>query len=440
MSSPSHSPKRAAPSGRAAGEPPSADTLIHKFLTMRRRTQLLTSPLSAEDQQLQSMPNASPTKWHRAHTSWFFEEFILAPQGVARFHPDFATLFNSYYVAVGPRHPRHERGLLSRPSVDEITRYREHIDEQVVALLTRASSATLTQLAPLIELGCAHEEQHQELILTDILHALSFNPLNPVCFAPPSLPKTPTTPPRWQRHEGGLVWIGDPGQGFAFDNERPRHRFYLEPFALRDQLISVAEVIAFIQAGGYQTPSLWLSEGFDWACQLERHAPMYSYLDGGKLVGFTLHGERELDPDAPAHHLSYYEADAIARFLDARLPTEHEWEHAARDQPLSAQAAHLLDADSGAICSALYPQASNVSIFGGVWQWVASSYEPYPGFEAAPGALGEYNGKFMINQRVLRGGSCFTPANHMRLTYRNFWHPQTRFQMTGARIARGESP
>lgn len=423
--------------------PPHAHTLTHQFLTTRRRTELLTAPLSAEDQQLQSMPSASPTKWHRAHTSWFFEEFILAPQGVARFHADFATLYNSYYVAVGPRHPRHERGLLSRPSVDEITRYRQHIDAQVVALLERATPELLTQLKPLIELGCAHEEQHQELILTDILHALSFNPLNPVCFEPPSPPSRPqaTLSPRWQRHEGGLIWIGASDQGFTFDNERPRHRFYLEPFAIRDQLISVAEVIAFIKADGYTTPSLWLSEGFTWASQLERHAPLYSYLDGDALVGFTLHGERELEPDAPARHLSYYEADAIARFLDARLPTEHEWEHAARDQPLSLEVAHLLDADSGVLRSALDPQtADHASIFGGVWQWVASSYEPYPGFEAAPGALGEYNGKFMINQRVLRGGSCLTPAPHMRLTYRNFWHPDTRFQMTGARIARGEAP
>jgi ergothioneine biosynthesis protein EgtB len=404
-------------------------TLLDAYRRVRARTEHLAAPLSPEDQCLQSMPSASPTKWHRAHTTWFFEEFVLAPRGVARFDPRYAYLFNSYYEAVGPRHARGARGMLSRPSAAEVGDFRRAVDARMEGLLAASDDPAF---AALVTLGLAHEEQHQELLLTDIQHALAQSPLQPVYAPEPAVEDFAPKAPAWVEHPGGLVAVGHEGDGFAFDNEGPRHRVWLEPFAIARDLVRVRDVVAFVREGGYRTPSLWLSEGFDQARAQQWTAPLYAEVDGDVLRAFTLHGARALHPDAPATHLSYYEADAIARFLGCRLPTEFEWEAAADEADHGQQ---LDVGDDGAIGS-LAPRPIAPSLYGGVWAWMASSYEAYPGFVAASGAVGEYNGKFMVNQRVLRGGSRYTPRGHVRRTYRNFWHPDTRFQCTGARLAR----
>jgi ergothioneine biosynthesis protein EgtB len=393
------------------------------FVRTRRHTEVLAAPLSAEDQTLQSMPSASPTKWHRAHTTWFFETFLLAPRGVPAFDARWAVLFNSYYEALGPRHERPKRGLLSRPSVEEIAAYRATVDGRMIDLLGSADDATLADLEPLVRLGVAHEEQHQELILTDILHALSENPLRPAYRRDGAAPLRPTAPAdtapmRFVPFDGGLGAIGArPEEPFAFDNEGPRHRRWLEPFALADRLVTVGEAKAFVRDGGYETASLWLSEGWDFVRSHDIRSPLHARLEAGAWTVFTLDGEREAHDDEPASHLSFYEADAIARWLGGRLPTEAEWE-------TSAEAS---DARKIAPIRQLY---------GDTWQWTRSSYEPYPGFSPPQGAIGEYNGKFMVSQLVLRGGSCLTPPGHVRSSYRNFWPPDTRFQMTGVRLAK----
>ena len=417
-------------------EPPAhaspRDTLRARYLEVRARTERLAAPLSPEDQVLQSMPSASPTKWHRAHTTWFFEEFVLAPRGVARVDARYAYLFNSYYEAVGARHPRPARGMLSRPSCDEVAAYRRAVDDRMVALLDALDDAALHALTPILSLGLAHEEQHQELLLTDIHHALSQNPLRPAYL--PGAPATPhvSVDDAWIEHPGGLLTFGHAGHDFAFDNEAPTHRAWIEPFAVSRRLVRVRDVVAFAREGGYRAPALWLSEGYDWARAHDIKAPLYATIEGDVMHAFTLHGERVLDPDAPTTNLSYYEADAIARYLGHRLPTEFEWEAVAGDD---SRGGHQLDVEAQGVTSSLLAVATE-SLYGGVWAWTASSYEAYPGFTAAVGAVGEYNGKFMVNQRVLRGGSMYTPRGHMRRTYRNFWHPDTRFQRTGLRLAR----
>lgn len=408
--------------------------LIERFVSVRGATERLAAPLSAEDQGLQSMPSCSPTKWHRAHTTWFFEKFLLEPAGEAPHHPGWGVLFNSYYVSVGDRHPRPRRGLLSRPSADEISGYRRAVDERVVRRLQQADAPAIEALRPVVELGLAHEEQHQELLLTDILHALHQNPLRPAYRAAGRAPARPVGgppgPPRFTSFEGGLQVVGAPaGGGFCFDNEGPRHRVFLEPFALADRLVTVGEGRAFCREGGYETPSLWLSEGYDWARAGGLRAPLYLDPDGAGVFGFD--GPREADDDEPLTHVSYYEADAIARFLGARLPTEAEWEVAAASAPGGG---NFLEDD---FLRALPHRGGPLAqLFGDAWEWTSSSYSPYPGYRPAAGALGEYNGKFMVNQQVLRGGSCLTPRRHIRPSYRNFWHPDTRFQMTGIRLAR----
>lgn len=415
-----------------------AQVWIERFVAVRSATEELAEPLSPEDQLLQSMPSASPTKWHRAHTTWFFEEFVLAPRGVAPERPEYRFLFNSYYDAVGPRHPRPARGMLSRPSAAEVAAYRRAVDGRMVELLARLDEAALAELRPILELGLAHEEQHQELILTDILHALHQSPLRPA-YRPASArprgapPSGAAAPLRFVEHPGGLVTIGAEGAGFAFDNEGPRHKAWLEPFAMASRPVTNDDVRAFIEAGGYREPRLWLSEGFDLVREHGLEAPLYFELDGGAMRGFSLDGMVDLDPAAPAAHLAYYEADALARFLGARLPTEVEWEVAATR--------HRADAgnfrESGALVPVRAVEADGEeAMFGDVWEWTSSAYAPYPGFSPSAGAVGEYNGKFMVNQWVLRGGSCFTPRGHVRASYRNFWHPDTRFQVSGARLAR----
>jgi ergothioneine biosynthesis protein EgtB len=413
--------------------------LAARFREVRSRTERLAAPLSAEDQCLQSQPSSSPTKWHRAHTTWFFETFLLAPRGVAPVDPRWGLLFNSYYEALGARHPRAARGLLSRPSAPEITEYRRVVDGRVEELLAAADGPALAELHAVVELGLAHEEQHQELLLTDILHALHQSPLRPSyrsSAAPAPRPAMPSRPMRYRQLAGGVVEIGAARDGtFRFDNEEPRHRVFVDDFQLADRLVTVAEWKAFADAGGYETPSLWLSDGYDWVRAHGVGGPLYSRREGGVLVVFGLDGEREALDDEPLAHVSFYEADAIARFHGARLPTEAEWEIAAGSAPVEGN--FLDEAGSFRVLPAPGEDRPHATqMFGDAWEWTASPYGPYPGFVPPAGAIGEYNGKFMVNQIVLRGGSCFTPPGHVRRTYRNFWPPETRFQVTGVRLAR----
>ncbi|HEY2511059.1 MAG TPA: ergothioneine biosynthesis protein EgtB [Polyangiaceae bacterium] len=422
------------------------DRLSSRFLRTRARTEALAAPLSPEDQQLQSMPDASPAKWHRAHTTWFFETFVLLPAGGEVVDRRYDYLFNSYYDAVGPRHARSKRGLLSRPTAAEVGDYRRIVDERMARLLATAGAEGLARALPVVELGIAHEEQHQELLLTDILHAFWENPLHPA-YQPererePRAPARASSPEpiRFLGCEGGLVEVGarEPS-GFAFDNERPRHKRWVEPFELGDRLVTVRELRAFLDADGYRTPSLWLSEGLDFVRARDLASPLYTAYRDGELHAFGLTGTRVAGDDEPVAHLSFYEADALARFLGARLPTEAEWEVFAEECPVRG---HF--AGSGVFHPLPAPPPTADArgarqLFGDAWEWTQSSYEPYPGYRQAEGALGEYNGKFMVNQLVLRGGSCFTPEGHVRRTYRNFWHAPTQFQMTGVRIARGGS-
>jgi len=415
-----------------------AHGLLAKYRAVRDATEALAAPLSAEDQVLQSMPSASPTKWHRAHTTWFFETFVLEPRGYVPVREEYKFLFNSYYEALGPRHARPKRGILSRPSVSEIAEYRRVIDERMVALLSSSEQHELTALEPLVALGLAHEEQHQELLLTDILHALSESPLRPAyreSSARPSKAPIESSEVTFVPHEGGIVHLGHEGEGFSFDNEGPRHRVFLEPFALASRPVSFAELRAFIEAGGYRTPSLWLSAGYERVVALGLVAPHGVTCEPGSLRAFTLDGMVDVDPAAPASHLDYFEADAIAHFLGGRLPTEAEWETFAR----RANPAVGNFRESNALRSraaTASPPGQVCQLFGDVWEWTSSAYGPYPGFSPVSGAVGEYNGKFMVSQLVLRGGSAFTPVGHVRASYRNFWPPDTGFQLTGARVAK----
>ncbi len=409
--------------------------LTSRFQRVRSFTETLAARLSPEDQQLQSMPSASPTKWHRAHTTWFFETFILMPAGVRAFDERFGYLFNSYYQSVGERALRAHRGLVSRPTADEVMVYRNHVDAQIEKLLTTSTPERLAPLRSLIEVGLAHEEQHQELLLTDILHAFSCNPLGPA-YLQATLPKVSPAPAlRWTEFEGGVHEIGAFDTGFSFDNELPRHQVLLQNFAVASRTVTVGELKAFIREHGYLTPSLWLSQGYELCRQANWTAPLYAQnnVDGFRV--FSLHGWRTPSDNEPASHLSFWEADAIARFLDARLPTEAEWEHAA-----ASHDPDLGNFSDGPLVPLPRGDAAVPAYFGNVWEWTRSSYDPYPGYRPAEGALGEYNGKFMAQQLVLRGGSCLTPPGHIRASYRNFWPPDTQFQMTGVRLARDASP
>ena len=385
--------------------------MLDAFRSVRGETERRAAPLSPEDQIVQSMPDASPTKWHRAHTTWFFEQFLLEPhsRGYRRFDPRFAFLFNSYYVSAGPRHARPMRGLITRPDAREVAAYRAHVDMAVALLIEGCSEATWRTLAPILEIGLHHEQQHQELLLTDILHAFAQNPTYPAydgAFENPA----PDAGEGFAEIPTGIHEIGFAGEGFHFDNERPLHRSFIQPVRISRALVRNRDWLAFMQAGGYATPALWLSDGWALAQAEGWAAPGYWQERDGAWFTMSLGGLRPVDPDAPVCHVSYYEADAFARFAGRHLPTEMEWEIAAR---------------TGAIGDA----------FGHVWQWTRSAYLPYPGYAAAPGALGEYNGKFMVNQMVLRGSSLATPQGHARASYRNFFPPAARWQFSGLRLA-----
>jgi ergothioneine biosynthesis protein EgtB len=387
------------------------EDLAEAFLAVRNETERRAAVLSAEDQLIQSMPDASPAKWHRAHTTWFFEQFLLGEHsaGYQPYHPDYAYLFNSYYVSAGPRHARHRRGDLTRPSAGEITAYRRHVDAAVVKFFREADAAKLAAIVPLVEVGLNHEQQHQELMWTDILHAFSQNPICPAYDPAWRFPAT-TTGAAWVDLTEGIHSIGFSGDGFHFDNEKPAHRALVGPVRLSRNLVTNAEWLAFMADGGYTRPTLWLMDGFATVTNEGWQAPGYWRQVDGEWHVMTLAGLTPVDPDRPVCHISYYEADAYARWRGMHLPTEMEWEVAAR-------ASLLNDA------------------FGIVWQWTRSAYSPYPGYQAQEGALGEYNGKFMVNQLVLRGSSLATPDGHSRLTYRNFFYPHHRWQFTGLRLA-----
>ncbi|HEY2864372.1 MAG TPA: ergothioneine biosynthesis protein EgtB [Casimicrobiaceae bacterium] len=411
--------------------------LADRYRNIRAATESLAARLTDEDCTIQSMPDASPVKWHLAHTSWFFETFLLEPSlpGYRAYDPAFRILFNSYYNAVGEKHPRPQRGLLSRPSRRQIGAYRTHVDEAMVRLLARRNTGD-DPLAELVELGLQHEQQHQELILTDALHLLSCNPLRPAYLASADREeRAATRPPApvWIEFDGGLAEIGHDGAGFAFDNELPRHREFLAPFALTSRPVSNGEYLAFIGDDGYRRPELWLSEGWDWLGTHGIGSPFYWRRDAGAWHQFTLRGSLPIEPGAPVCHISLFEADAYARWARARLPTESEWEVAAASAAVDGSFVEdgaLLPRPSAGAPGAL------TQMFGDVWEWTQSDYAPYPGYHPAAGAIGEYNGKFMCNQYVLRGGSCVTPRSHIRATYRNFFPAAARWQFSGFRLAR----
>jgi len=414
------------------------ETLQQRLLAVRATTTALATPLSAEDCAVQSMADASPTKWHLAHTSWFFETFVLQPfmEDYRPLDPAYRVLFNSYYVGVGERHPRPQRGLLTRPSLDDVRRYRAHVDAALERLLGQPAAA---EALGLIELGVQHEQQHQELILTDIKHALSCSPLHPAYLPPRQLPVSPAPAMRWLPFDRGVVPIGHRGPGFAFDNEGPAHDVLLQPFELASRPVTQGEYLEFIDDGGYARAELWLSLGWDTRQAQGWEAPLHWVRAGRGWQVFTLRGLAEVDAHAPVTHVSYFEADAYARWRGARLPTEAEWEHgvrtAAADPTADGVAGNFLESGVLTPRAAVAGTTPLQQAFGDVWEWTASAYAPYPGYRPAAGAVGEYNGKFMCNQYVLRGGSCATPRSHIRASYRNFFPPDARWQFSGLRLA-----
>ncbi|MGE3481256.1 MAG: ergothioneine biosynthesis protein EgtB [Gammaproteobacteria bacterium] len=408
--------------------------LRDRFLAVRARTEALCAPLEIEDYVVQASMDVSPPKWHLAHTTWFFEAFVLQPfaTGYQAFDADFAHLFNSYYETAGAFFPRPRRGLLSRPTVAQIRRYRQHVGDAVVELLEQLPAEAETEILNRILLGIEHEIQHQELLLMDIQFNFSINPLKPAYHAinAPTL-AAPVPEMQWREFSGGIVEIGHAGDGFSFDNERPRHETLLRDFRLGTRLVTNAEYRAFIEDDGYRRAELWLSDGWNTVQSRGWQAPLYwSTGEDGGWEQFDLTGQHALRPDAPVAHLSYYEADAYARWAGKRLPGEAEWEHAAAGQPMDG---NFLDA--GLYLPRPAPRAGLTQLYGDLWEWTQSAYLPYPGFRPLPGTLGEYNGKFMCDQMVLRGGCCATARDHMRASYRNFFRPSDRWMFSGLRLA-----
>lgn len=423
-----------APTLEFVGTPRDAGALLTEYQQARQVSEEICAPLATEDYVVQAMPDVSPPRWHLAHVSWFFETFLLKPRlpGYRLLNPMYEYLFNSYYNSVGPQWSRPQRGHLSRPTVAEVYEYRGHVDQAMLALLETTHPQRLAEISGVVTLGVHHEQQHQELLLTDIKYNLAINPLRPA-YHGREIPRATQAPPlRWLPFEGGLCMIGHDGSGFAFDNEWPRHQVYLRPYRLASRLVTSGEFLEFIEAGGYQRPELWLSEGWKVVRERQWSAPLYwEQVDGAWWVQ-TLSGLQTVDEHAPVCHVSFYEADAFARWRGKRLPTEQEWEHAAEGEPIQG---NLLE-------SGIYhpvPAAGDGSrleqLFGDAWEWTQSPYAPYPGFQPLAGGLGEYNGKFMVNQMVLRGGSCVAPQSHIRPTYRNFFPPDARWQFMGFRLA-----
>ncbi len=409
-------------------------TLLERYRTVRAMSDWIRQPLSPEDCTVQSMTDASPTKWHLAHTTWFFETFVLsdAVRGYTPFDDAYRVLFNSYYNTVGDQYPRPRRGLVSRPGLADVLRYREQVDDAMTRLLGSLDPGH--PLAAVIEIGLQHEQQHQELIVTDIKHVLSFNPLRPAYRARSSPPAARPAAMAWHAYDEGIREIGHHGDGFAFDNEGPRHRVFVDAFRLASRLVTAGEYVRFIDDGGYQTPQLWLSEGWATVGAQGWRAPLYWEKIDGRWHHLTLNGFAEVDPHRPVTHVSLFEADAYARWAGVRLATEAEWEIAASGAPTRG---NFVESEK------LHPDATDdmaddhpAQLFGDTWEWTQSPYTPYPGYRVAEGALGEYNGKFMCNQMVLRGGSCATSVTHIRSTYRNFFAPGARWQFTGIRLAK----
>ncbi len=413
----------------------SREKIKQQFDTTRSLTLDLANPLSTEDMVVQTMPDVSPTKWHMAHTTWFFETFLLKPNvsSYRPFHDAFEYLFNSYYNAVGEQFPRPERGLLSRPTVAEIIGYRHHVDEAMDALIDTCGQDLWPEIAPLIELGIHHEQQHQELIITDIKHVLSWNPLKPAGYGIKPKVLRKAAPLSFVEFEGGITQIGHSGHSFAFDCEGPRHDQLIRPFNLANRPVTNGEFLDFIEDGGYQTPHLWLSDGWADLQEGKWSAPLYWSQEDGEWSEFTLHGQKKLNRELPVTHINFYEASAFASWKGARLPSEAELEIAARTQEVSGNFLTTEHVHPSPVESA--EDGKLLQIYGDVWEWTQSAYSPFPGFAPAEGAVGEYNGKFMSGQLVLKGGSCATPEGHMRPTYRNFFPPAARWQFSGVRLA-----
>ncbi|HEX5322352.1 MAG TPA: ergothioneine biosynthesis protein EgtB [Capsulimonadaceae bacterium] len=417
--------------------PESKPSLHAQYRTVRQFSEELCRPLVTEDYVIQSMPDVSPTKWHLAHVSWFFEMFVLqsAVSGYKSLHPQYNFLFNSYYNAIGKRHCRPKRGLLSRPTVDETYAYRAYIDRHMEEFLGSATEETLQRFGPIVEVGIHHEQQHQELMVTDLKHVFSENPLRPVYRESQLKVSSPTPAMQWLAFDEGVYCVGHDGEGFAYDNEGPRHREFVNGFQMGSRLVTNGEYLEFMADGGYERPELWLSEGWNTVAAQGWGAPFYWERDGSDWQVFTLSGMRKVALDEPVCHVSYFEADAYATWAGARLPTEAEWEVSSTDQPIAGNFV-----ERGLFHPAATRQDGGLAqMYGDVWEWTRSPYVGYPGFTPPPGALGEYNGKFMCNQFVLRGGSCATSQTHIRPTYRNFFPPDARWQFMGIRLAK-DSP
>lgn len=405
------------------------DVLMEQFRKVRRDTELICAPLAIDDYQVQSITETSPPKWHIAHVTWFFEEFVLSHfnSSYKPFHPRYAYLFNSYYETVGSMQPRAKRGVLSRPTVEEIYRYRRYVDDHMQSLALNLDESQWNKFYQRVTLGLHHEQQHQELLFMDIKHNLSVNPLKPAYHEQRQMPFTPLAPMQWIERQGGVQSIGHQGDAFSFDNETPRHQVLLQDHQLASRLVTNGEYRDFIEDNGYQRPELWLADGWYLIQQQGWQQPLYWELQGDKWWQFTLAGMQKLELDEPVCHLSFYEADAYARWAGARLPTEPEIESMLTEQPIAGNFVNH---------EILHPLPGKGQWYGDVWEWTASAYSPYPGFQPLGGSMGEYNGKFMCNQMVLRGGCCVTPENHIRATYRNFYYPQDRWPFTGLRLAR----